>query len=207
MSTRLTVTFAAAAIACSTSMASVVPGQGTWATTLQARDLTGDGVADAFYDTVLDITWLRDANVDGAAYVPVAAYWVNNLVVGGVAGWRLPRMVITDLGCFTINLYAGGTDCGFNVRTKNGSEVYSEMAHLWYVTLGNRSYYASETGVADQPGWEVINTGDFQNLQTQAGARYWFELTLPLESVPHSRVTNWLASVDWQASLARTSSG
>ena len=32
-------------------------------------------------------------------------------------------------------------------------------------------------------------------------------LTLPLESVPHSRVTNWLALVDWQASLARTSPG
>ena len=32
-------------------------------------------------------------------------------------------------------------------------------------------------------------------------------LTLPLESVPHSRVTNWLALVDWQASLARTAPG
>jgi hypothetical protein len=32
-------------------------------------------------------------------------------------------------------------------------------------------------------------------------------LTLPLESVPHSRVTNWLALVDGQASLSRTSSG
>ena len=32
-------------------------------------------------------------------------------------------------------------------------------------------------------------------------------LTLPLESVSHSRVTNWLALVDWQASLARTSPG
>ena len=32
-------------------------------------------------------------------------------------------------------------------------------------------------------------------------------LTLPLESVPHSRVTNWLAWVEPQASLARTAPG
>ena len=31
--------------------------------TLENRDLNGDGVVDAFYDTDLDITWLRDANV------------------------------------------------------------------------------------------------------------------------------------------------
>jgi hypothetical protein len=44
-----------------------VPGQGTWQTTLQARDLDGDGQIDAFYDTVLNITWLRDANANRAA--------------------------------------------------------------------------------------------------------------------------------------------
>ena len=32
-------------------------------------------------------------------------------------------------------------------------------------------------------------------------------LTLPLESVPHNRVMNWLAWVGWQAILARTSLG
>lgn len=33
--------------------------------TLQARDLNGDAVTDAFYDTTLNITWLRNANVNG----------------------------------------------------------------------------------------------------------------------------------------------
>lgn len=43
--------------------AAPVSGQGTWETTLLPRDLTGDGVPDAYYDTVLDITWLADANL------------------------------------------------------------------------------------------------------------------------------------------------
>ena len=45
-------------------MAIVVPGQGTWETTLQARNLDGDTTTDAFYDTALSITWLRNANVN-----------------------------------------------------------------------------------------------------------------------------------------------
>lgn len=38
-----------------------VAGQGTWETTLQVRDLNGDGGVDAYFDTTLNITWLRDA--------------------------------------------------------------------------------------------------------------------------------------------------
>jgi hypothetical protein len=37
-----------------------VPGQGTWQTTLHARDLDGNGTADADYDSSLNVTWLRD---------------------------------------------------------------------------------------------------------------------------------------------------
>jgi hypothetical protein len=39
-----------------------ISGQGTWETTLQNRDLNGDGIADAFYDTQLNVTWLRNVN-------------------------------------------------------------------------------------------------------------------------------------------------
>ena len=175
MKSHLIAVMAVAGMFCNASMSSPVSGQGTWETTLQARDLNADGVADAFYDTVLDITWLRDANVNGANYVPIAANWVSSLAVGGVSGWRLPRMVISELGCFAAYQQIGGTDCGFNVRTKSGSEVYSEIAHLWYETLGNKAYFAPVTGTVEQPGWDVINTALFQNVQLQAGARYWIE--------------------------------
>jgi hypothetical protein len=35
-----------------------ISGQGTWETTLQARDINGDGVVDAYYDTALNVVWL-----------------------------------------------------------------------------------------------------------------------------------------------------
>lgn len=83
---------------------------------LQNRDLNGDTVVDAFYDTDLDITWLRDANVNGLMNWAAATAWANNLVVGGTSGWRLPT---SDPACVSYNC----TD--------------SEMGHLWYVELGN----------------------------------------------------------------------
>ena len=42
-----------------------ISGQGTWETTLQARDFNGDSVIDAYYDTALNITWLADWNATG----------------------------------------------------------------------------------------------------------------------------------------------
>ena len=87
---------------------------------------------------------------------------------GAYSDWRLPTMVDTGApGCD--HAYIGGTDCGFNVQTKSGGTVFSEMAHLYQVTLGNLARYAPGTG-AEQPGMGLSNTGDFQNLQANA---YW----------------------------------
>ena len=66
----------------------------------------------------------------------------------------------------------GGSDCGYNVQTKSGSTVFSELAHLYYVTLGNLALYVPGTDV-DQPGYGLSNTGDFQDMQSSA---YWFGL-------------------------------
>ena len=44
------------------SAAAAVLFAGTAQAALQDRDLNGDAVVDAFYDTDLDITWLRNAN-------------------------------------------------------------------------------------------------------------------------------------------------
>lgn len=144
-----------------------VPGQGDWVTTLLPRDLDGNAAngPEAFYDTALNISWLRNANVNGLMNWTAANTWANTLVVNGVAGWRLPTMVDTGApGCdFS---FAGAYDCGFNVQTAT-----SEMAHLWYVTLGNKSYYWPVSGVSGQPGWGTTNTGNFQSL-VQSSA-YW----------------------------------
>ncbi len=148
------------------------------------------------YDTELNITWLQDWN-----YVKTSGYtgfnvdtasgqmgwgaakkWADDLVYGGFSDWRLPTMVDTGTpGCNYSS--AGGTDCGFNVQTKIGSTVYSEMAHLWYVSLGNKAYCAPGDAVCASPqaGWGLTSTGPFENMQ---GKFYWFGLedaTLPAE--------------------------
>ena len=114
--------------------AAPVPGQGTWEATLEARDINGDGTVDAYYDIALDLTWLADWNVNGRQHWNTNLTWATGLDVYGVTGWRLPSIIDTGSpGCDWS--YAGGTDCGYNVDT--GS---SEMAHMWYVTLGKIAY-------------------------------------------------------------------
>lgn len=82
---------------------------------LQDRDLNRDSVVDAFYDTDLDITWLRDADVNSVMTAYDAVTWADGFSFGGYTDWRLP----TSDSCY-----------GYNCTG-------SEMGHLWYVELGN----------------------------------------------------------------------
>ncbi len=91
---------------------------------LQDRDLNGDTVVDAFYDTDLDITWLRNADVNGLMDWDTAAAWAAGYSFAGYNDWRLP----TSNRCSTF-------DC-------TGSEV----GHLWYVELGNTAGSMTNTG-------------------------------------------------------------
>lgn len=92
--------------------------------TLQARDLSGDAVTDAFYDTDLNITWLRNAHVNGAMTWTAAVAWANGYSIGSYSDWRLP----TSNNC-----------SGFNCTG-------SEMGHLWYTELGNTPGSMTNTG-------------------------------------------------------------
>lgn len=133
-----------------------VSGQGSWETTLQARDINGDGGIDAYYDTALNITWLANWNTNGTqSWNPVAA-WAASVNLDGVTGWRLPSTNDTGLpGCDYSNPGPGGTDCGFNVAPSS-----SEMAHVYYLTLGNKPYPETGSGLA--------NTADFVNMQSSS---------------------------------------
>jgi len=153
-----------------------VSGQGTWETTLQGRDLDGDfATAEAYYDRVLNITWLADANNSGIKMDwTTANSWAAGLdpYSSGITGWRLPTVMDTGApGCDGTN---AGTDCGYNVQTTSGSPpypavtVYSEMASMFHDTLGNKSYL-DPSGVY-QPDYGLTNTGPFDNIQADA---YW----------------------------------
>lgn len=147
------------------------------------------------YDDVLNITWLQNASygagssydngnnpTDGRMTWANALAWADTLVyhdsVRNVdySDWRLPTMI--DTGPVACASYAyGGTDCGFNVQTYDAGTdtVYSELAYMYYVNLGNKGAYdtfgnsQSGYGLVDDP----LNPNDeslFTNLKSGV---YW----------------------------------
>lgn len=139
----------------------------------------------AYYDTTLKITWLADANLlatngfglpdnfyysDGRMDWNTAQSWIaamNAQRYLGVNDWRLPAVVDTgNTGC---DWAYTGTDCGYGVQTTGDSGVvYSEMASLYYDTLGNRPYVLPDGSYA--PSWGLVNSGPFLHLQAD---NYW----------------------------------
>lgn len=184
------------------SHSAAVSGQGTWETTLLGRDLDGNlATAEAYYDTTLNITWLKNANAgagsvfddgtsttDGGMTWASAISWAASLDINGISNWRLPTMTDTNApGCNTAFV---GTDCGYNVQTGSAATtVYSELASLWYDTLGNIGEY-NTAGSQFPAGWGLTNTGLFDNIQT--GAHYWFGL----EYEPNNEFFSWSFSAN-----------
>ena len=143
----------------------------------------------AYYDPNLNITWLADANYaftsgyddDGRMSWDAANAWIGTLNAATYLGtdqWRLPTMV--DTGTPGCNYSYNWTDCGYNVQTISGTTVYSEMAALFHVTLGNLSY-TDAFGNPAQSGWGLKNTGPFLNIQG-GYAFYWSGLEYALNS-------------------------
>jgi len=96
----------------------------------------------------LDITWLADANYAGTIMDwTTADNWATTLdpYGSGITGWRLPDTNSVDgttADDFILS-YTGTEDRGFNVSapsTPYAGSTASEMAHLYYNTLGNLGY-------------------------------------------------------------------
>ena len=80
---------------------------------LQYRDVSGDGVLDAFYDTELNITWLANANINGQMSWYDANQWASNLVMGSYDDCRLPTVSPVNGTNFQYDLsWNGRTDYG-----------------------------------------------------------------------------------------------
>lgn len=108
---------------------------------------------EVFYDTVLDITWLADANyaktsgfdTDGAMDWSKAMSWAANLEYFGNADWRLPHFDPVN-GVRVIDYpssYDGSTDAGYNITSPR-----NELAYMYYVNLGLKASI-SPAGVPD----------------------------------------------------------
>lgn len=128
------------------------------------------------YDTVLNITWLQNANLmqtsgfdfDGIGNHASVSNWAANLEFGGYTDWRLPSIKPGDGSniydwSFSFN---GSTDRGFN-----NASVQSELAYMFYVNLANVSFYAP-SGVGNQPGSHALNTSF---VDAESGETYNFE--------------------------------
>lgn len=154
---------------------------------LVARSLDGDAsTAEAYYDTTLGITWLRDTGylamatgmgvnmTYAAATAGLASINANAALNFGHAGWRLPGAggvhTLGGAGCqFGVN---GTTDCGHNVNPAS-----SELAYMFHVNLGNVSQL--DTNGMLRPGmayddWGLVNMGDFDPFHAMG---YWTSTT------------------------------
>lgn len=162
---------------------------------LQGRDLDGNfATFEAYYDTVLDITWLANANLgagssyddgsrtnDGRMTWDSANAWAANLSftdgVNVYDNWRLPT--IEPANGVTLNdnfSYDGSTDLGFNITSSR-----SELAYMFHINLGNTSNFtpagatigcnSAVVNIGTVVGTCLQNTGPFSNLQSWG---YWY---------------------------------
>lgn len=179
---RFNVLIAACALAfAGSSHAAGVPGQGTWETTLQPRDMNGDRVVDAYYDTVQDISWYIDSAPVILSWVEAKTWAAETFMPFNLGGWRLPTMADTTPRDCTSTGYSGG-DCGWNVDPES-----SELAYLFHAILGNVS------ALDEQGNWRpgqlgvdygLVNSGPFRNLGSGPygyGSRW---LGVPEENYP-----------------------
>ncbi|MBT9538504.1 PEP-CTERM sorting domain-containing protein [Thiobacillus sp.] len=168
-------------IASSLIAASLVSGAAQAA--LQGRDLNGNiNSFEAYYDTVLDITWLANANVNGQMTHGAATAWAANLSftdgVNTYDNWRLPTVNPVNGVSFNYSSSPdGSTDLGYNISkagTTYAGSTGSEMAHLFYNTLGNSGYFTPSdvvSGCYVSPSNTCLdNTAPFDNLQAYF---YW----------------------------------
>lgn len=151
---------------------------------LEGRDLDGNlATFEAYYDTVLDITWLGDANyaktsgydADGMTW-DEATVWAANLsfydAVNNITydNWRLPAAgPVNGISFIPFASFDGSTDFSYNITSP-----HNEMAHLYYVTLGNPGNYTptgTYIGCADDSNHTCFdNTGPFVNF---ADGGFW----------------------------------
>ena len=134
------------------------------------------------YDTVLNVTWLQDANYaktsgyssTGALNWGQATTWAANLIyydsVRNITwdDWRLPQTLPVNGTSYNYSLSDNGsTDVGYNLSapgTMYSGSKGSEMAFMYYNNLGNQ---AGGNPLVD------ANAGPFINLRIWLDDIYW----------------------------------
>ncbi|WJW75389.1 DUF1566 domain-containing protein [Thiohalobacter sp. IOR34] len=178
----------------------------------------------AYYDDVLNVTWIADANLaasntfglayntdlgdhpddgDAASYTEqiltngkmtwgAALHWIdamNSASYLGFNDWRLPTLGPVNGVAFDYSyVYDGSADRGYNTTAPDSAypgSTASELAHLFYNTLGNTARYDvnknQDTCFLLEPEFCLSNKGPFSNMQSTV---YWTGLEYaPITSV------------------------
>jgi len=105
-----------------------------------------------------------------------ALHWIDAMNAAnylGYSDWRLPRVAPVNGTAFDYSYSETGTsDVGYNVSAPGSAyagATGSEMAHLFFNTLGNTAHYDPTTG-QPQPFSGFTNSGPFQNFKE---SWYW----------------------------------
>ncbi len=170
-------------------------------TAVQAALITTDG-SPFVYDDVLNITWLKNANLaatetfgvaginsDGGMFWDTANAWIaamNDANYLGFHRWRLPA--ITPLNGSSFNYtpsYVGSSDKGVNISapgTPYAGSTADEIAHLFHNSLGNMGKcdlaLSTATHCVNRPEYGLVHVGPFENLTSEGRLnepRYWMD--------------------------------
>jgi hypothetical protein len=163
----------------------------------------------AWYDDVLDITWVADANLANTE-----TFGDLNVREGGLMKFNSVTTLIGFIAKMNQASYLGfndwraptarpvsGVDWNFGCANNGSSDrgyagsggwvdpqgqIVSEMGHMYYVNLGNLGRLEPEgggtpfcTGAVIQDGWGLANSGPFSNLQPED---YWTNIADPTSS-------------------------
>lgn len=177
---------------CSTAVALILVSFASQAG-LIGRDLdTNTAGFEAYYDDILDITWLADTDYAYASGYrtswPHAAMshaqalaWVDQLSIGGYDNWRLPSAGLNPLLADSIS-HTGATNLGWYI-----TRTTSELSHLFYVTLGNSGSPSGSCGNYNFAPSCLQNTGPFLNMNIQSA--FWYQ-----EERNTTNQTSWMFS-------------
>lgn len=130
----------------------------------------------AYYDSTTNLTWLANADMNGAMTWSEANKWAASLSINGVTGWTLPTLPTTaDTSCLGSNctgsqmgeLYysAGITRSNESPFTNVQSNAYWSATEYapntllaWHFNFGNGSHNLDYKGVRFY-GW-AVHAGD-----------------------------------------------
>jgi hypothetical protein len=155
---------------------------------LQGRNLDANPATfEAYYDTVLNITWLADADIAntrgetnaGRKSWADALNYTAALNVNGITGWRLPKVLPRDGSTvynttFTNN---GSSDRGY-ANSGVGWGTKSELGHLFYVTLANSALSLTNTAP-----FANLAANDYWTAQALSGQTFFFNTGIGLQDL------------------------